>query len=155
MKQASYFIAIAFMVAFATRADNPSDEKQILQLEDLWVRAMNTKDRQLLDKIIAPSFTFIEPDGTVKNRAEYLADRSSDKVETESFENIDLKVQVLGNFAIASGLAKITERREGKRYRFQARWKEMWMKNNGKWQVLTSQATPVNPKWDADFVIPK
>jgi hypothetical protein len=148
-------MAIVCMAAFAARADNVSDETQILKLEDLWVRAMNTKDRQLLDKIIAPSFTFIESDGTLKNRADYLTDRSSNKVETESFENVDLKVQVLGNFAIVSGLAKITEQRQGKRYRFQARWKEMWMKDKGKWQVLTSQATPVNPKWDADFVIPK
>ena len=140
--------------AFVDRADRLSDEKQILKPEDNWVRAMNTKDRQLLDKFVAPSFTFIEPDGTVKNRTEYLADRSSDKVETEAFENVDLKVRVLGNFAIASGLAKITERRQGKRYRFQARWKEIWMKEKGNWQVLASQATPVNPNWDARFVVP-
>ena len=82
---------------------------------------MNTKDRQLLDKIVAPSFTFIEPDGTVKDRIEYLADRCSDKVETEEFENVDLKGHILGSFAIASWLAKITERRQGKRYRFNAR----------------------------------
>jgi hypothetical protein len=146
-------VAITFMAGSSLQADNVSDEKQILKLEDDWVRAMNTKDRERLDKIIAPSFTFIEPDGTVKNRADYLADRSSDKVETEAFENVDLKVQVLGNVAIASGLAKITERRKGKSYRFTARWKEMWMKENGKWLVLTSQATPVNPNWDASFVI--
>jgi ketosteroid isomerase-like protein len=148
-------IAIAFMAAFAARADNVSDKKQILKLENDWVRALKTKDRQFLDKIVAPSFTFIEPDGTVKNRAEYLADRSSDSVETEAFENVDLKVHVFGNFAVASGLAKITERRQGKLYRFRLRWKEMWMKDKGNWQVLTSQATPVNPNWDTGFVIPK
>jgi hypothetical protein len=52
-----------------------SDEKQILKLEDDWVRALKTKDRQIMDAIVAPNFTFIEPDGTVKNRDEYLADR--------------------------------------------------------------------------------
>jgi hypothetical protein len=31
----------------------------------------------------------------------------------------------------------------------------MWMKDKGNWQVLTSQATPVNPNWDTGFVIPK
>ena len=146
-------ITIAFVLALAARADDRSDEKQILKLEDDWVRAMETKDRQLLDKIVAPSFTFIEPDGTVKNRAEYLTARSGESYQTETFENTDLKVQLLGNFAIVSGLANITERRHGKRYRFRARWKEISRKSNGNWQVLTSQATPVNPDWDSPFVI--
>ncbi len=151
MKRTS-LIVIACMAAFAAKAADLSDEKQLLKLEDDWVQALTRHDRQVLDKIVAPSFTFIEPDGTLKNRREYLADRSRDSYENEEFENVDLKVQVMGNFAIASGLAKITERRQGKRYRFRVRWKEMWTKDNGSWQVLTSQATPVNPNWDADFV---
>ena len=148
-------IIITLITAFAAAADSLSDEKQILKLEDDWVRAMQTKDRPVLDKIVAPGFTFIEPDGTIKNRDDYLANRAGDSYENEAFENVDLKVRVLGNFALASGLAKITERRQGKRYRFQLRWKEMWMKDKGRWQVLTSQATPVNPSWDAGFVIAK
>ena len=95
----------------------------MLKLEDDWVRALVTHDRDVLDKIVAPGFTFIEPDGTVKNRAEYLADRSSNEAETESFQNDQLKVEVFGNSALASGLATIIERRDGKRYRFSLRWK--------------------------------
>ncbi len=130
-----------------------SDEKQILKLEDDWVRALETKHRKLLDMIVARDFTFIEPDGTVKNRDEYLADRSSDSADIESFENVDLKARVFGNCALTSGVAKITERRQGKRYRFSLRWKELWLKDKRKWHVLVSQATPVNPNWDASFVI--
>jgi hypothetical protein len=62
-------------------------------------------------------------------------------------------VSVFGNCALASGVAKITERREGKRYRFRLRWKEMWLKDEGGWRVFASQATPVNPSWDTGFVI--
>jgi hypothetical protein len=147
-------IVVTVLMTASAYAQGPlSDEKQILRLEDEWVRGLATRDRKLIDKILARDFTFIEPDGTIKNRDEYLADRSSDSVETEAFENVDLKVHVLGNFAVASGLAKITERRQGKHYRFRLRWKEMWMKDKGNWQVLTSQATPVNPNWDTGFVI--
>ncbi len=142
-----------FMTASACAQATPSDEKQILKLENDWVRALKTKDRKLLDTIVAPDFSFIEPDGTVKNRDEYLADRSSDIADVESFENVDLKARVFGNCALASGVAKITERRQGKRYRFGLRWKELWLKAKEKWQVVASQATPVNPNWDTGFVI--
>jgi len=114
---------------------------------------LKTKDRQLLDAIVASNFTFIEPDGTVKHRDEYLADRSSDTADIESFELADVKVSVFENCALASGVSKITERRQGKRYRFSLRWKELWLKGNESWQVVSSQATPVNPTWDAGFVI--
>jgi len=141
------------MTAPVFGAETLPNEKQILKLEDDWVRALVTHDRDVLDKIVAPGFTFIEPDGTVKNRAEYLADRSSNEAETESFQNDQLKVEVFGNSALASGLATIIERRDAKRYRFSLRWKELWRKESGRWQVLVSQATPVNPNWDAPFVI--
>jgi ketosteroid isomerase-like protein len=89
----------------------------------------------------------------VKNRDEYLADRTSEIADIESFELADLKVSVFENCALTSGVSKITERRQGKRYRFSLRWKELWLKDNGNWRVVASQATPVNPAWDAGFVI--
>jgi hypothetical protein len=147
-------LAVSMLVMASVYAQQPlPDEKQILKLEDDWARALKTKDRQLLDAIVAGNFTFIEPDGTVKNRDEYLADRSSDIADIESFELADLKVSVFENCALTSGVSKITERRQGKRYRFSLRWKELWLKDNGKWQVVASQATPVNPAWDARFVV--
>ena len=147
-------LVVSTLVMASVYAQQPlSNEKQILKLEDDWARALKTKDRQLLDAIVARNFTFIEPDGTVKDRDEYLADRSSDIAATESFELADLKVSVFKNCALASGLSKITERRQGKRYRFSLRWKELWLKDKGKWQVVASQATPVNAAWDAGVVI--
>ena len=100
---------VVFMFVMASvYAQQPlSDEKQILKLEDDWVRALKTKDRQILDAIVARNFTFIEPDGTVKDRDEYLADRSSDIADIESFEPADLKVSVFKNCALASGLQKL------------------------------------------------
>jgi ketosteroid isomerase-like protein len=147
-------IVVTVLMRASAYAQGPlSDEKQILRLEDDWARGLETRDRKLLDKILARDFTFIQPNGTIKNRDEYLVDRSSDIAHAESFQNTDLKVSVFGNWALASGVAKITERREGKRYRFRLRWKEMWLKDEGGWRVFASQATPVNPNWDTGFVI--
>jgi len=146
-------LVLMFMASSGYTQQPLSDEQQILKMEDDWARALKTKDRQLLDAIVAPNFAFIEPDGTVKNRDEYFADRSSDIADIESFDLADLKVSVFENCALTSGLSKITERRQGKRYRFSLRWKELWLKGDGSWRVVASQATPVNPAWDAGFVV--
>jgi len=47
------FVVFMFVTA-STYAQEPlSDEKQILKLEDDWVRALETKDWKLLDMIVA------------------------------------------------------------------------------------------------------
>ena len=72
-------LVVSTLVMASVYAQQPlSDEKQILKLEDDWVRALKTKDRQLLDAIVARELYVYEPDGTVKDRDEYLVDRSSD-----------------------------------------------------------------------------
>jgi hypothetical protein len=146
-------VLVLLAMASACATESVSDEKQILKLQDDWVRALETKDRRLLDQIVARDFTFIEPDGTIKNYDEYLADRSSEIADIESFEIANVKVTVYGTSALASGVANITERRAGNRYRFSLRWKELWLKRDGKWQVFAGQATPVNPAWDEPFIL--
>jgi len=60
-------LAVSMLVMASVYAQQPlPDEKQILKLEDDWARALKTKDRHVLDAIVAGNFTFIEPDGTVK-----------------------------------------------------------------------------------------
>jgi hypothetical protein len=54
-------VVIVLMTTSAYAQEPLSDEKQILKLEDDWARALETRDRKLLDKIVARDFTFIEP----------------------------------------------------------------------------------------------
>ena len=144
-----------FLAASVYPAERLSDEEQILKLEDDWVRALEKQDREGLNKILAREFTFIEPDGSLINRNDYLADRSSNASEIDSFEIADLKVRVFGDSALVTGVAKITERRLGNRYRYSLRWKELWVREAQNWRVLAGQAIPVNPKWDTPFVLPE
>lgn len=134
--------------------DGAADEKTILALEDAWGRALQEKDRSALERIVAPDFTFIEPDGSVRDREGYLRDRSSDPVEIAAFEGSDVRVKVFGETALVTGVSTIDETRGGKRYRFSLRWKELWRRNPVGWQVVAGQATPVNPAWDAPFGVP-
>jgi ketosteroid isomerase-like protein len=136
-------------------AEAPADEEQIRKLENDWVRALENYDREGLNRIVAPGFIFIEPDRMILNRDAYLADRSTNASDIASFEISELKARVFGNSALVTGIAKIDERRRGKHYRFGLRWKELRVKEEGNWKVLAGQATPVNPKWDAPFIVPQ
>jgi hypothetical protein len=106
-----------------------------------------------LDRILSPDFTFIEPDGSVLDRTSYLADRGNNPGQTDFFEGTDMKVFLFGEVAMVTGLSKVTERRQGKTYEFQLRWKELWLKGPTGWKVRAGQATSVNPAWDKPFIV--
>ena len=136
-------------------ADGTTDEQSILALEEAWGRALQQKDRRMLDRIVAPDFTFIEPDGSVLDRESYLENRSNDPTEITSIVFSEpMRVRIFGETALVSGIGTFDETRGGKRYRFSLRWKELWRKNPVGWQVVAGQATPVNPAWDAPFGVP-
>lgn len=145
-------IQIIFL-AFNIMAQTKSDEEQIMQLEDEWTDALIKEDRKELDRILAPEFSFIEPDGSVLDREAYLEDRSHYLSAIESFEIEEVKVRVYGQSSLVSGISKISERRLGRKLRYDLRWKELWIKQSGKWVVVAGQATPVNPKWEDPFLV--
>jgi ketosteroid isomerase-like protein len=139
-------------LAYATETPL-TDERQILVLEEAWARAVEMHDRAALERIVASDFTFIAPDGRVMTRAVYLADRASGSADIHSFELSEMLVRVMGSTALVSGLSTIDENIAGKRYQYQLRWKDLWIKRDGSWQVLAGQATPVNAMWNAPFLM--
>jgi ketosteroid isomerase-like protein len=147
-------LAISFVVGSSSTAQPLTDEQQILQLEQEWSRALKKEDRGALDRILHPDFTFIEPDGSVLSRKAYLADRSNNPAIIDSFEGTKMKVVLFGTTALVTGLSKCSEHRQGKSYRFQLRWKEIWLKGPTGWKVRAGQATPVNSEWNKSFVVP-
>ena len=131
----------------------PGDVQIIQNLEEQWVNALVKDDSAAIATFLAKDFTFIEPDGSIKNRNEYLADRGNNLFETLSFNNSELKVSVYEDAALVSGLASIKEKYRGLTYKYQLRWKEMWIKENGGWKVLAGQATPVDSSYLSNFIV--
>jgi hypothetical protein len=62
------FVIVMLMATPVFGAGPLSDEKQILKLEDDWGRALVTHDRDVLDRLVAPGFTFIQHFGMIRSR---------------------------------------------------------------------------------------
>jgi len=150
-------ILLTLFAAITAGADSgtaaPSDEQQILRLETEWARALERQDRTAMERLVHDDFTFIEPDGSVVDREAYLRDRGHNAMDITSLEGVDEHVYVYGKAALVTGLSIVNERSEGKRYSYQLRWKELWLKDPKGWQVRAGQATPVNRNWNAPFAV--
>jgi ketosteroid isomerase-like protein len=124
------------------RAASVSDE--LKQLENNWTAAAKTKDATKLGAILADSWTGIEYDGKMIDRAKALADL---KVAGNSLDSIDMgemTVRVFGNTAIVTGSDVEKSKEAGKDTSGKYVWTDVFVKQaNGKWQAVSSQSTKV------------
>lgn len=118
-------------------------EKAVAALEEKWLQAMKTNNPDLLAPLLADKFVTTSEVGKVTGKAETLADVKSTK--WNSAENIDVKVTVFGDTAIATGglKGKGTDA-SGKPIDLDIRWTDTWVKMpNGQWQCVASHGSTV------------
>jgi len=99
-------------------------EGAVAALEQQWLQSQQTNNPDLVAPLLADKFVSTGSDGKVSDKAQSLA--------------------AFGNTAVATGdfKAKGTDA-SGKPLDTHERFTDTWVKMNGKWQCVASQASPV------------
>ncbi|HME36880.1 MAG TPA: nuclear transport factor 2 family protein [Candidatus Sulfotelmatobacter sp.] len=126
-----------------TQATSPAqaDESRILTLELAWNHAVQEKDTKALEMLIAPEMVYIEIDGTLMNRAEYLASVASRSVHAEQILYESMTVHLYSPIAIVSGVYRESGAKDGKPYTHRERFIDTWVLRGGNWLCVASQST--------------
>ena len=117
--------------------------KAVADLEQQWLKGQQTNDVKLIEPLLADRMIETAADGTIYDKARALA--ASKAMKYSSAENLDVKVIVFGDTAIATGgfKGKGTDQ-FGKPFDSHERWTDTWLKMpSGKWQCIATQATAV------------
>ena len=122
---------------------NGNDEQIIKQMEQDWSVALVKRDMAVIDRMEAPDYMFSDPEGSLSTKAESDAELKSGAVMIESFKIDDLKVRIFGTTAVVHGLETEKSTYKGKDTSGQYRFTDVFVKRNGVWQAVTTQATKV------------
>jgi len=117
--------------------------EEITQLSKQWSQVAITKDFDLLRRIWADDFAYTEADGHVADR-EYGFSFFEDNTDTfTSSDVVDFKLRVYGkDFAIGNGdHHEAGKDKEGKPFSRKIRFTNVWVRKNGKWQVVSGHAS--------------
>jgi ketosteroid isomerase-like protein len=104
--------------------------------------ALTKRDTATLDKIWAPDYTFINPQGVVVTKAERMTNIKSTATQFKAIAPQQEKVTVHGDVAIDIGTVTL----EGTKYAGQEssgeyRYMNVWRNVDGQWQMLANQIT--------------
>jgi ketosteroid isomerase-like protein len=148
MRKFAVLTALVTMTSIAVLGQtNVSDEGgRVLALENAWGHAIELKDTKALDMMLASTFVAVEIDGSVSNKAEFLASIKAPDYQPSQAVNEQINVQVYGNAAVVVGIFRVKGAEKGKPYVHRERFIDTWVKQNQTWQCVASQATLITAK---------
>ncbi len=142
---ATVFLCVLSIALSAGNAASATDsvEDQIKKLEQDWAHAIMTEGGAAVDKYEADDIVSTDPGGRVTDKTQDKKDLSSGDLKFQALEVSDVKVRVYGNTAVATGTDSLKGTYKEQDISGQYRFSDTWVKRNGKWQVVATQATKI------------
>jgi ketosteroid isomerase-like protein len=120
------------------------DEGRILALETAWNHAEQNKDVAALDQLLSSTLVYTDYDGSLQNKAEYLAAAKSESLHPEQITNEEVTAHMYGDAAVVTGIYREKGISKGKPYSRRGRFTDTWVKEKGTWLCVASQSTLIS-----------
>jgi len=137
--------AIIFLCAAALVGAQANEESatrsRILALEHVWNQAEQSKDLKALDNLFDNSLVYVDAEGVLMTKAEFLNSVKSARLQQVVTES--MTVGVFESTAIVTGTYRASEFRNGKVAVRRGRFIDTWVFNGQTWVCVAAQATPI------------
>lgn len=118
-----------------------NEEGHLRALESAWNHAEQSKDAAALNQLLAESLVYVDYDGTLLNKKEFLESTLHNSIEQEQINNDGMTVHMYGNAAVVTGMYRDKGIEKGKSFLRRGRFTDTWINQNGTWQCVASQST--------------
>jgi len=125
---------------WAQDSEEAGNRSKILALEHAWNQAEAFKDLKALDAILDNAIVYVDSDGTLMNKSEFLAHVKSahlQQVVTQS-----MAVELFGRTAIVTGTYQAKEFQNGRAVVRRGRFLDAWVAKGSEWVCVAAEATP-------------
>ena len=148
---ARWFVAVSILVVLcvagapvSAQEDNEATARaQVLALEKAWNQAYKAGDVKALSGLLDNSLVLVEDDGSLKTKSEFLATVKGSTGNQEQVAPESLTVRVFGDTAIAIGVIAVKDSKGGRSVVHRERFIDTWIKRNGSWVCIATDATPM------------
>ncbi|MBZ5597859.1 MAG: nuclear transport factor 2 family protein [Acidobacteriia bacterium] len=129
---------LSILPALSMAQSKSPESVKILTLERKWTEAYKARDISILASLLAEDFVITVEDGSTYGKAGYISHSADSTVHVDVAALSELKVRLHGNTAVVTGAYHETGSSKGKPYEYRDRLTDVWMKIDGRWQVVAS-----------------
>jgi len=124
---------------------NSRVEQELMKLEKDSATAAVKGDTTFLDRHTAANYIGTDPSGGVSGKAKMMADAKDGDPKFETLDLDDMSVHMAGkDTAVVTGRAIVKGKlKSGMDISGQYRFTDVWVKREGRWQLMAWQATKV------------
>jgi len=142
---AAVLVLAAGLVASAQVAvvDAKAEKSKLIALENAWNQAQIHRDGGALNKLVADTFVYTDWDGTVMNKAKFIADSKDSSVETTLVANENVDVYFYPGVAVVTGAYHTKGTSRGKPFDHYGRFTDTWILSSGNWVCVASHTNLV------------
>ena len=133
-------LALLLFVAAALCAADPADGVREAALG--WTGAAVKQDEAALDRWLADDLTYSHATGKTQNKAEYIAAVTKGPARYESFGFTDMQIRFYGKTAVLTAFVDV---KMVKTDSFRVRTLQVYVENNGRWQMAAHQSARMAP----------
>src|SRR5262245_3883336 len=114
-----------------------ADVEVLEQLNRDYIRSVQTSDVRRFDEILAEDFVCSNPDGSLVDRAGFLA-QTARPVAISNLEALDVRIRIMGDVAIIHARTAYTQQdaRAGS-----GRYTDIWARRQGRWLAVAAHVT--------------
>ena len=121
------------------KSDQSRAEAEVRQLLKDLAPGSSKPDAKELGRLYADEFTAINAYGQVLNKAETIAGRVSGRSSAQLYEVEEVTIQIYGDTAIAKTITRIEANTLSGRFRHL----RVFIKRDGRWQIIVTQMTKI------------
>ena len=126
---------------------NDKAEEELMSVAVEWDRAMVENDAEAIGQYMADEWTIIGSDGSVGDKANFLALVKSGALSHDVMESHDLKVRVYGDTAVVIARGVSGGKYEGQAFYLVERSSCVFVRQEGRWRcVLTHLSMIAEPE---------
>jgi Domain of unknown function (DUF4440) len=124
-----------------TAAQPDAEQSKILALENAWNRAEENKDAKALETLLDSSLVYIDYDGTLMDKAQFIASVKGPALHPEQIVNESMSAHVYAGVAVVTGVYREKGVNHGKPYLRRGRFTDTWVYRDNTWVCVSSQST--------------
>ena len=119
-----------------------AEEQALMEIERGFAAAAKNHDMAFFERTLAKEYAQVV-DGKPVNVARQLVEMNAGTLQLESLAIRDMRVHVVGDAAIVSMAAESTGTYKGKPFSDRAKGVDVFVKRDGRWQIVNSQMTTI------------
>jgi ketosteroid isomerase-like protein len=136
-------VCSALWVVTAQNSGDAGARSSILALEHAWDQAQERGDAKALAAIFDNSLVYVDYDGKLLTKAEYLARVKSNGTHMQQIVAEQMSVQMFGSTAIVVGTYRVKGVENGNPYLRRGRFTDTWVLMGKGWICVAAETTPI------------